>query len=101
MNLPDEEKIIKLYKFYFAGIKEPVTIATYNNESARALLVDALRMLPREYGLSKVVSESVSMPLEGISCLRINNVLNVWVGMDFSKTGWMPKKEYLKKISNK
>lgn len=100
-QLPDEEQIIKLYKFKFAGIEQPVTIEAYNNTQARALLVDALKLMPTDYGLSKVVDESVTIPVIGVSFIHINGKKNVWVGKDVSETGWMDQSEYLEKHANR
>jgi hypothetical protein len=95
-KLPDEETIIKLYKFRFAGLEQPVIIEAFNNNQARILLKDALRMMPPEYGLSKVIDETVVTPVVGVSQIIQNGRPLVWVGKETSDTGWIDKEEYEK-----
>lgn len=93
--LPDEEKIIKLYHFHFADIEQPVIIEAYNNTQARLLLTDALRLMPVEYGLSKVIDETVVTPVEGVSEIMQNGRTLVWVGKQKTENGWIDKEEFL------
>jgi len=101
VNLPDEETIFKFYKFEFEGIEQPVVIEAYNNEQARALLKDALRLMPQEYGLSKVIDERVVTPVEGVSQRRGDGLVYIWAGKHRTPTGWMEEKQYLESIKPK
>lgn len=94
-DLPDEEKKFKIYSFQFADIDEPVQIGAVNDDIARVLLKDALIKMPVEYGLSKVISQKVYNPIEGVSKLKIGNIDYVWAGFKKAKDGWMPEQEYL------
>jgi hypothetical protein len=97
-ELPDEENVFKFYNFLFASIEKPVMIGARNRTIARELLKDALKLMGPEYGFSKVISETVTNPVEGVSKLTIDGVENVWCGLKKSGTGWMPEKEYEESI---
>jgi hypothetical protein len=53
--------------------------------------------MPPEYGYSKVISETVQAPIEGVTELKIDGVINVWIGKNESDSCWMPKKKYIEK----
>ncbi len=97
-QLPDEENAFKFYSFLFADIEKPVMIGARNNVIARELLKDALTKMGPEYGFSKVIGETVTDPVEGVSNLVIDGVNNLWCGFKKSATGWMPEKEYQESI---
>lgn len=97
-ELPDEENEFKFYSFLFADIEKPVVIGAKNNIIARVLLKDALTKMDPSYGFSKVISETVTNPIEGVSELVIDGVKNLWCGFKKSATGWMPEKEYQESI---
>lgn len=96
LQLQDEERILKFYKFYFGGIEDPVIIEAYSSVQARSLLQNALLQMPQEYGYSKVISETVETPVIGISSIRINGIKHLWVGKSTTANGWMEEQEYLK-----
>ena len=87
---------IKFYKYKFFGIDKPIVIEAHNRVSARVALEKI--NLPVEYANSRIVGESVVVPLLGISEKTINGKKHIWVGEKKSKTGWMEEGEYLAKI---
>lgn len=94
VELPDEEKVEKLYTFEFDGIEQPVIIHAYNRIQARELMKAALRLLPTEYSLSKVIGETVSTLVAGASTLKVDGVDYIWAGKDKSDSGWLTALEY-------
>lgn len=97
-QLPDEDKILKFYSFSFADLDQPVIIEAYNDTQARALLKDALLKMPPEYGYSKVIGQTVTTPVEGVSTIKINGLQHIWVGKDKAPDGWMEEQQYLESI---
>ncbi len=97
-HLPDEESQFKFYYFLFANIEKPVMIGARNDIIARELLKDALTKMGPEYGFSKVISQTVTNPVEGVSDLVIDGVKHLWCGFKKSATGWMPEQEYQESI---
>ncbi len=97
-QLPDEENEFKFYNFLFADIEKPVMIGAKNSITARELLQDALTKIGPEYGFSKVISQTVTDPVEGVSDLVIDGVKNLWCGFKKSASGWMPEEQYKESI---
>jgi len=57
--------------------------------------------LPDQYKNSKLVGESVIIPLKGVSEKTVKGVKYIWVGEDKSANGWMEERQYLRAISKK
>ncbi len=85
----------KIYKYYFAGIAEPLEIQASNRRSAREALIRYMPDTEERYRKSrKVIGETVTKLLIGISS-RIDHrgVKMVWVGLKMSPDGWKSEKE--------
>jgi hypothetical protein len=80
----DAEKI-KIYRYYFEGIKQPLTIQAINRKSARHILSLALQNAPYKH---KLLGETVTLPIIGVTTIKINGLNNLWVGTKKSKSGW-------------
>ena len=80
MEYPFNHNKIKFYRYFFYEIEKPVTIEARNREDARAILRELIESLPKEYKNSRIVGESVTIPLLGISEKKINGVKFIWVG---------------------
>lgn len=102
MEYPVEKEGIRIYSYYFDGIEKPVKVEAYNKMQSREILKGLVEKLPEIYRQSKIVGESVTIPLKGITEKIVKGVKYVWVGEDKSKGGWMDEKKYLESIkSNK
>ncbi len=88
------EDKIKLYKYRFLGIKKAVIIQARNRDQARVYLDELLPSLDAAYMNSKVVGESVIVPLRGVSKKTENKISYIFVGEDKSETGWMREDDY-------
>jgi hypothetical protein len=76
---------MRLYHYYFEDMEKPITVQAANKELGRDMMLEKLQTLPDYYN-KKVVQETTSMPLEGITTVEINGVMMVW-----SKQGWIEK----------
>ena len=92
-NYPVEKHIIRFYKYKFLGYEDkPLVIEAYSKLEARQKLTYYLEKFPM-YQNIPVISESVSLPLYGVSEKIIDGIECVWVG-ELSQTGWMPIEEF-------
>lgn len=78
----------RLYKFYFAGIKIPVIIEAFTSEKARDTIEQNWEKLDPVYQNSYIIGETVTVPVEGITTKKINNVEYTWVGYEKTRDGW-------------
>lgn len=85
---------IKFYCFYYEGVSLPVIIEAVNKAQAREKLRSIRHTLPDQYITSRVIGESVKSPVFGVSTKVINGVKHIWVGMEYSKSGWVDEKKY-------
>lgn len=92
---------IRIYSYFFMGIKKPVKIEAANKMQSRTILQQILPTLPEEYQKSRVVGECVTVPLKGITEKYVKGVKYIWVGEDKSKDGWMEESLYLKAVKRK
>ena len=80
----------KLYKFFFAGVEEPIEIQASCSREARLFLVKILPTLDPIYqGGRPVIGQTVTKLLVGVS-FRVDKkgIKYIWVGFDKAKTGW-------------
>lgn len=89
----EKPDVIKFYSFTFEGIEKPVVIEAFNVKQAREGLLKVIEKLPPDYIGKKVVGQTVSLPVVGVSKKKINGIYYVWVGK-LSHNGWMPENEY-------
>lgn len=81
-NIEDK---IKLYSYYFFGIKKPIVIEARNRLQARDAIEAILPTLPPEYSQNKIVGETVKMPLVGITDKVIKGETYIWNGNGWQK----------------
>lgn len=93
-NYPVEKHIIRFYKYRFEGFDKPITIEAYNKVEARQKLLYLMQKV-EPLRNSKVVDESISLPIFGRTYKKIKSVVNVWVGA-LTSSGWMPLEEFEK-----
>jgi len=101
MDYPVEKHGIRFYNYYFYNLNEPVKIEARSKKEARHILDTNFMNLPAEYQQSKIVGESVVIPLKGISEKLIGGVKHIWVGEDIKSGGWMDEASYLKMVNTK
>jgi hypothetical protein len=97
MELPIFYYGIKFYKYYFEGLKKPITIEAYNKKEARIKLNQIVDKLPEEYRQRKPYGETITRPLKGISEKTIKGRKYIWVG-EKSPNGWFEENELKAKI---
>lgn len=96
MKFAFEKPTIRLYKYYFLGIKEPVTIQAYNKAESRRILLNIKSKLDQKYQDSPVIGETVTVPVIGISERTSGGKTFVWAGEGRGNSGWIDK-EFLDK----
>lgn len=101
MDYPFRHDRIKFYRYRFLGIEKPVTIEARNRASARDMIERMMSTLPEEYKQSRIVGESVFVPLTGTTEKTKNGEKYIWVGETHSKDGWMREAEFKVKFKNK
>lgn len=95
---PVEKNTIRFYKYKFHGFEKPVIVEAYNKIQARNMLKDFVREYPALHN-TKVISESLSLPVTGETIKKVNGVDMVWVGAISPSSSWMPLSEYKKKYN--
>jgi len=98
MTFSFEKPQIRIYKYYFLGIAKPVLIQAYNKVEAREIINMNWTKLAKPYQMSTIIGETVSVPVFGITERTEGDDKYVWVGKSYSKSGWMPKKDFLQKF---
>jgi predicted GTPase len=97
-RFPFEQPNLRLYKYYFLGLPEPITISAYNKKEARAAIDRIWRQLPPVYQASKIIGETVTLPVFGVTERKQGERTVVWVGKEYSQTGWMDREQYKKRF---
>jgi len=93
-NYPTEKKGIRFYNYYFHEVEKPLTIEAHNKDEARQIMRSIADKLSPKYRESKIVGETVTIPLLGVSEKVVNGVKYIWVGMNKSPNGWLTEKQY-------
>jgi DNA-binding transcriptional regulator WhiA len=93
-NYPVEKYTIRFYKYKFDGIEKEIVVEANNRLEARNKLIYILQNNPVLRKL-RVVDESVTLPVIGVTTRNINNKEYVWMGK-FAQGGWISKEEYEK-----
>ena len=99
-NFPFEKPTIRLYKYYFFGLPEPIIISAYNKKEARVAMDRIWKQLPPPYQASKVIGETVTLPVFGVTERKQGDKTLVWVGKEYSSTGWMDREQYKKRFES-
>jgi hypothetical protein len=94
MEYPKQANGIRFYKYYFHGIDSPITIEARNKEEARLILKSVVEKLPPKYKQSKVIGETIVIPLKCVSSKVVNGVKYIWVGEDKAHGGWLSEEAY-------
>jgi len=90
MNFSFEKPTIRLYRFYFLGISTPITIQAYNEKEARATMDRIWGNLAKPYQSSRIIGQTVSVPIFGVSKRKEGDKTLVWVGKGFPRqVGWI------------
>jgi hypothetical protein len=99
MKFSFDKPTIRLYRYYFLGVPKPVIIQAYNKAEARSTIERIWSRLAKEYQQSRIIGETVSLPVFGVSTRQEGEENFVWVGKDYSSSGWMKSNEFEKKFS--
>jgi hypothetical protein len=98
MDYPVEKYGIRFYNYYFHDVAKPITIEARNKQEARMILKDIADKLSDKYKESKIVGETIVIPLLGVSEKIVKGVKYIWVGESKSKSGWLPEEEYRRQL---
>lgn len=99
MKFSFDKPTIRLYRYYFLGLPKPIIIQAYDKVEARAAIDRIWGELAKEYQQSKIIGETVSVPIFGVSKRSEGDKTYVWVSKEYSKSGWMEASEFEKKFS--
>jgi hypothetical protein len=97
MGLQVEKHTIRIYSYFFYEIDKPIKIEATSSKEARVILNNIFHTLPPDYQASKIVGETVSIPVKGVTKKIINGTTFIWVGLEKSTNGWMDLKYFKKK----
>jgi len=106
MQYPVEKHGIRFYHYYFLDVKKPISIEATNKHEARDCMRRIISSLDDKYRESKIVGESITIPLLGVSEKVVNGVKYIWVGTNKSRNGWLEEGAYkralhISKMNNK
>lgn len=94
IDYPVEKHGIRFYNYYFFGVEKPLTIEAYTKEEARDIMKSIMPKLSDKYRESKIIGETVVIPLRGVSEKVIKGTKYIWVGLDKTQNGWMEEQRY-------
>lgn len=97
MGLQVEKHIIRIYSYFFYKIEKPIKIEASSSREARVILDSIFHNLPPDYQASRIVGETVSIPVKGVTKKVVNGITFIWVGQEKSANGWMDEKYFTKK----
>lgn len=98
MSLQVEKHGIRFYNYYFFEVEQPITIEAHSKVEAREIIDKILPNLSDKYRESKIVGETIVIPLKGVSEKVVKGIKYIWVGEDKSKNGWLNEDAYLRAI---
>ena len=90
IRYPVEKDVLRFYKYKFYQSDEVVTIEAFNRKQARIILRDFILNNPKLHNIP-IISETLTLPIYGLTTKMIDNVESVWVG-----NGWIPLWEFNK-----
>lgn len=93
-----EKPTIRLYKYYFLGIEKPIMIQAMDSRQARATLDKIWMQLGAEYQNSRIIGETTSVPVIGVTEREAGGKTLVWVGTKYSPNGWIEKSIFEKNM---
>jgi hypothetical protein len=94
MDYPVEKRGIRFYNYYFYDVEQPLTIEAHTKQEAREIMQRISSQLSPKYRESKIVGETVVIPLKGVSEKVVKGVKYIWVGLSKSSNGWLTEYEY-------
>lgn len=94
MDYPVEKHGIRFYNYYFYGVEKPLTIEAISKQEARDMMQTIMPNLSDKYRDSKIIGETITIPLKGVSEKIVRGVKYIWVGTDKSRDGWLPEDRY-------
>jgi len=100
MDYPVEKHGIRFYKYYFLDIETPITVEAHSKSEAREILKSIKNNLSSKYSESKIIGESVVIPLKGVSEKTIKGVKYIWVGEDKAQGGWLSEIAYKRALEH-
>jgi hypothetical protein len=100
MDYPVEKEGIRFYNYYYYGVDKPVTIEARSKAEARDILSSIQGKLSQKYLDSKIIGESVVIPLRGVSEKVIKGVKYIWVGEDKAQGGWLSENAYKRAVAH-
>jgi hypothetical protein len=98
-NINVEKHGIRFYNYYFYQVEKPITIEARNKQSARDKMREIITQLSDKYRESKIVGETIIIPLLGVSEKVVKGVKYIWVGENKSRNGWLPEDEYRRQVA--
>lgn len=99
LNYPVEKEGIRFYNYYFYQIEKPISIEANNKADARVIMQNIMPTLPEKYRNSKIVGETIVIPLKGVSEKVVNGVKYIWVGEQKSRNGWLTEEQYRRAVA--
>jgi hypothetical protein len=94
MEYPVEKHGIRFYNYYFYGVEKPLIIEANCKDDAREIMKSIIPQLSDKYRESKIIGESVIIPLRGVSEKVVKGTKYIWVGLDKAQNGWMQEDKY-------
>jgi len=98
MDYPVEKHGIRFYNYYFDGVEKPITIEARTKTEARQVMKSIISKLSDKYTESRIVGETVTIPLRGVSEKFIKGIRYVWVGEDKAHGGWLSEDAYKRAV---
>jgi hypothetical protein len=99
LNYPVEKDGIRFYNYYFYQIEKPISIEANNKSDARVIMQNIMPTLPEKYRESKIVGETIVIPLKGVSEKVVKGVKYIWVGQEKSRSGWLTEEQYRRAVA--
>ena len=99
LNYPVEKDGIRFYNYYFYQIEKPISIEAYTKTDARVIMQNILPTLSQKYRESKIVGETIVIPLKGVSEKIVKGVKYIWVGEQKSRNGWLTEEQYRRAVA--
>ena len=99
MDYPVEKHGIRFYNYYFYGVEKPITIEARNKQEARLMMKNIIDKLSDRYRESKIVGETITIPLRGVSEKIVKGVKYIWVGENKAHGGWLREDEFRRALA--
>ena len=100
MKFASDKPTLRLYRFYFFGLTDAVTVAAYSKHQARLALKANWEKMPLNYQQSRVIGETVEVPIPGVSKRKIGTVTYVW-SKGLAADNWTEAEAFEKKFGNR